>query len=419
MEEQEYTVQKSRLIESQKKTYFRQLLSRVLVYLIITISSFIAMRFSCKRMKKNDYTNKKKFVFIGRFESDNWIAAHIKPLAKSNVCEHIWIVADQKMLEIENVTYVMPSPVIQKIFGSISARTYTAYKVARSNNVDYVGGFHLLLNGIFANAIARMNAAKSIYFCVGGWSEIVGGGVYSGTPIFKDIGKHDYILEKRLISYIRTIDLVVTMGNKAKSYLENNDVENVVVNPGGIDKSVFENLSKDKNTDLIIVARLDPVKRVDRFFKIVAQLKLKLPGISALIVGGGNRLKEYELLSQQLGLGKNVTFIGATVDVTSYLVDSRIFVLTSDSEGLPLSCMEAATLGLPIVASDIGDLSDLVESGNTGYLIDKEDISEFVDKLYLLLTNKKLAEQVSLAALHKSEKFTLQAASMIWEKVIN
>ena len=209
------------------------------------------------------------------------------------------------------------------------------------------------------------------------------------------------------------------MGNKAKSYLENNEVENVVVNPGGIDKSVFENLSGDKNNDLILVARLDPVKRVDRFLKIVAQLKLKLPDISALIVGGGYRLKEYELLSQQLGLNKNVTFTGATLDVTSYLVDSQVFVLTSDSEGLPLSCMEAATLGLPIVASDIGDLSDLVEPGKTGYLINKEDTSEFVDKLYLLLTNKKLAEQVSLAALHKSEKFKLQAASMIWEKVIN
>ena len=419
MEKQEYTVQKSRLIESQKKTFFRQLVSKFLVYLIIRISSFIALIFSCKSMRNSNFTNKKKFVFIGRFESNNWIAAHIKPLAESNVCKHIWIVADEKMLEIENVTYVMPSPIIQKIFGSISARTYTAYKVARSNNVDYVGGFHLLLNGIFANVIARMNAAQSIYFCVGGWSEIIGGGVYSGTPIFKDIGKHDYTLEERLINYIKTIDLVVTMGNKAKSYLENNEVENVVVNPGGIDKSVFENSLGDKNNDLILVARLDPVKRVDRFLKIVQQLKLKLPDISVLIVGGGNRLKEYELLSQQLGLNNNVKFTGVTEDVTSYLVASRVFVLTSDSEGLPLSCMEAATLGLPIVASDIGDLSDLVEPGKTGYLINKEDTSEFVDKLYLLLTNKKLAEQVSLAALHKSEKFTLQAASMIWEKVIN
>ncbi|MEG3754553.1 glycosyltransferase family 4 protein [Psychromonas arctica] len=419
MEEKKYTVQKSRLIDSQKNTLFKQLLSRFLIYQIIRVSSLITILFSYKSKKADESFNKKKFVFMGRFESNNWIAAHIKPLAESNVCEHIWIVADKKMLEIENVTYVTPSPIIQKIFGNTFARTYTAYKVTKKNKVDYVGGFHLLLNGIFANVIARMNATKSIYFCVGGWSEIVGGGVYSGTPIFKDSGKHDCVLEKRLINYIKTIDLVVTMGNKAKSYLENKQVENVVVNPGGIDKSVFQNFSKEKNNDLILVARLDPVKRVDRFLTIVEKLKLKLPNISALVVGGGNRLKEYELLSQQLGLNKNVTFTGATVDVTSYLVDSRVFVLTSDSEGLPLSCMEAATLGLPIVASDIGDLSDLVESGKTGYLINKEDISEFVDKLHLLITNKKLAEQVSLDALHKSEKFTLQAASTIWEKAIN
>ncbi|WP_415230100.1 glycosyltransferase [Psychromonas sp.] len=418
MEKYEYTVQKSRLIDSQKNTLFKQLLSRFVVYQIITISNLITTLFSNKYKNKNK--NKNKFVFMGRFESDNWIAAHIKPLAESNVCAHIWIVADKKMLEIDNVTYVTPSLFVQKIFGSVFARTYTAYKVTKNNDVDYVGGFHLLLNGIFAHVVARMNGVKSIYFCVGGWSEIIGGGVYSGTPIFKNTGKHDCILEGWLINYIKKIDHVVTMGTKAKLYLENKGVENVVVNPGGIDKTVFENLLDDKNkkVDLILVARLDPVKRIDRFLKVVEQLKLKLPNISALIIGGGNRLQEYKILSEQLGLNENVKFIGATGDVSSYLSCARIFVLTSDSEGLPLSCMEAAIHGLPIVASDIGDLSDLIESGKTGYLINKDNIIGFVDSLQSLLINKDLAESVSLAALHKSETFTLHAASNIWDKTL-
>ena len=411
----DYTVQEARLIKSQNNSKLKKVLSRFIVYLVLWLSSFLS-RFFLKQKKNINH----KFVFMGRFESNNWIAAHIKPIALSNVCEHIWIVSDEKMLDIENVSYVIPSSKVRKIFGSVIARFYTTYKIAKKNQVGYVGGFHLLLNGIFSHVIAKMNGAQSIYFCVGGWSEIIGGGVYSGTPIFKDIGKRDVVLEKKLLDYIKKIDYVITMGNKAKSYLVNEGGnDRISVNPGGIDPNIFEwSLKKDKDIDLILIARLDPVKRIDRFLKIVKKLKVQLPYISAVVVGGGSQLNDYVSLSRKLGLSDNVKFIGEKTHVVSYLSRSRVFVLTSDSEGLPLSCMEAATLGIPIVASDVGDLSDLVISGKTGFLIQKDSIDDFVSKINRLLTDDELFDSISLAARRKSKDFTVCASSCLWDLIL-
>ena len=420
MKKDQFLVQESRLIDSKKNIFLKKIFSRLIANLLLTLSELVIHVYKNKTNKK--LCQEKKFVFIGRFESDNWIAAHIKPLAESKVCSHIWIVADQKMQPIKKVTYVIPSPILKKLFGSIFARSVVAYKITKNNNIDYVGGFHLLLNGIIANIIAKILNCRSIYFCVGGWSELIGGGVFSGSPIFKNIGRHDDKLEKRLLNSVLSVDLIITMGCKAKQYFEMNGVNNVVVNPGGIDPRVFykhsnSNFSiKNKEIDLILVARLDPIKRIDRFLSIVKKLQVLLPNISCAIVGGGGKLGEYKNLTSQLGLDKNVKFVGATDDVASYLSKSRIFVLTSDSEGLPLSCMEATILGLPIVASDVGDLSDIVESGTNGYLFEKTNVKAFVDCLHSLLTDSKLEESISLSALSASKKFTMNHASMIWNK---
>lgn len=416
-----YIVQESRLLESRNKGWLKKLTARLMVWFILSICRFISFVYKNKTAAKVSTLSKNRFLFIGRFESDNWIRAHIQPLAISSVCEHIWIVSDEKLLDIPNVTYVKPNPKVKKLFGGIISRVYTAHQISKNENIHYVGGFHLLLNGVLAHVIARVNKAKSIYFCVGGWAEVVGGGVYSGTPIFKDIGSHNYYIESQLLKYVKNVDQVITMGRKARKYFIDNGVNRVVVIPGGIDKSALgltSQIQKSK-VDLILVARLDPVKRIDRFLKIVQKLKVLHPSISVLIIGGGILIDQYKNLASELNVSENVTFEGSSNDVGSFLVNAKIFVLTSDSEGLPLSCMEAATFGLPIVASNIGDLSDLIENNINGFLIEKEDISGFVNVISMLLSNEDLANRISKNILKKSGDFSLQTASLSWQKMIS
>ena len=123
--------------------------------------------------------------------------------------------------------------------------------------------------------------------------------------------------------------------------------------------------------DLILVGRLAPIKRIDLYLRAIEQVSRRLPDVTAAIVGDGALRTELEQLVEELGIGERVHFAGQQSDVEDWLSRSRIFVLTSDSEGLALSLMEAMMCGLPAVVSDVGELGELVASGTNGCLVFK------------------------------------------------
>ena len=131
---------------------------------------------------------------------------------------------------------------------------------------------------------------------------------------------------------------------------------------GGIDPHRFHPAAATlPEFDLIVTCRLVPVKRIDLFLRAVHCLVSDLPNVRAVIVGEGPLREALEGQARELGIEKNVTFVGQQAAVEDWLRRSRIFVLTSDSEGLSLSLMEAMMSGLPAVVSAVGDLGDLVD----------------------------------------------------------
>jgi glycosyltransferase involved in cell wall biosynthesis len=78
-------------------------------------------------------------------------------------------------------------------------------------------------------------------------------------------------------------------------------------------------------------------------------------------------------LAQQLGIAGRVRFLGYSPDVSAVLARAQIFALSSRSEALPRSVLEAMRAGLPVVASDVGGLSELVDNGVNGALVPRGD----------------------------------------------
>jgi len=103
--------------------------------------------------------------------------------------------------------------------------------------------------------------------------------------------------------------------------------------------------------------------------------------------GDGPQRTAIERLSKALGLEKQVFFTGDTDRVESLLADSDLFVLSSFSEGLPLSIIEAMRAGLPVVATDAGGVSELVQHGVTGYIVSKHDVEEMRNRLRSLIAS--------------------------------
>ena len=113
-----------------------------------------------------------------------------------------------------------------------------------------------------------------------------------------------------------------------------------------------------------------------------------------MIVGDGPLRQELETLAAALGLGDAVEFAGQRVDVSSILGRSRVFVLTSKTEGLSLALMEAMMAGLPAVVSDVGDLGDLVRHGENGYLVDVQTPDRFAERIAAILKDRRDAGTV-------------------------
>lgn len=158
---------------------------------------------------------------------------------------------------------------------------------------------------------------------------------------------------------------------------------------------------EEREYDLCYVGRLVPVKRVDMLIDIVFQLKKHYPKIRCMIVGEGYLFHDLKNKVNDLNLNRNISFCGFQSNPYQYLNNSKIFCLTSEWEGFGLVAFEALSLGLPVVASRVGGLKEIVNS-NCGYLC--SSIKEFVESISFLLSDVALLEEKSIASYERAKE---------------
>jgi glycosyltransferase involved in cell wall biosynthesis len=130
---------------------------------------------------------------------------------------------------------------------------------------------------------------------------------------------------------------------------------------------------------LLAVGRLVEQKRLDRFLLVLNRLRHELAlDVKGLIVGpsrpGDTVRQRLESLACQLGLLPDaVQFYGAVTDMTRIYHRASVVLLTSDYEGTPNVLLEAMACGLPVVATQVGGVPDIVQDGETGFLLEPED----------------------------------------------
>jgi glycosyltransferase involved in cell wall biosynthesis len=121
-----------------------------------------------------------------------------------------------------------------------------------------------------------------------------------------------------------------------------------------------------------LVARLVPIKRVDRFLRIARHLD-DLPGVVFLVVGDGELRDELHDSAEARALGDRLVWAGMRRDIPEVCFASDVVVLTSDNEGTPVSLIEAEAAGVPVVGTRVGGMASVVLEGETGRLAGRED----------------------------------------------
>jgi glycosyltransferase involved in cell wall biosynthesis len=382
----------------------------------------LALALACKRRRtRRDPAEPQHVLLTGTFHSDNWIRAHLLPLAASTRCRQITMVATSPVPPIGKVVSVYPPRWLRRSVGDIPARLLMFIVVAFRTKPDAVGGFHLLINGLAAALVARLAGAQSWYFCVGGITELRDGGVWGENRYFARLRRPDPIVERQLLQAVASCDLVVTMGTGAIGDLRRRGVTapRFEIMPGGIADAGARHQISAAEFDAILVARLVPIKQIDVFIDTIAALQAARPGTRAAIVGDGPLRQALVQHAERAGVGGAITFAGHQDDVRSWLRRARVFVLTSRSEGLALSMMEAMMEGLPAVVPNVGDLGELVANGHNGYLVDDPTPASFAFHIAEVLRDEPTyAEFARGARASAVRKCSVEAATAKWNAVL-
>ena len=145
------------------------------------------------------------------------------------------------------------------------------------------------------------------------------------------------------------------------------------------------------------IGRLTAIKRPDRFIEVVQQIHSERPDVQFLVAGAGDRVEIIREASRTLP----ITHLGWRDDVQDVLSASDMVLLTSDNEGTPLSLIQAALSGLPVVATDVGSVHDVVVRGETGILTSPQP-SELSAAVLRLVSHSREADRMGLAAAERS-----------------
>ena len=120
-----------------------------------------------------------------------------------------------------------------------------------------------------------------------------------------------------------------------------------------------------------------------------------------LIAGEGPEKKSLQSLAGSIGLDNDIIFAGHRDDVYDLIQAMNVFVLPSYSEGIPLAMLEAMALGIPVVATEVGGIPEVITDGINGYLIRSRKPELVADKCLLLLNNIDLRNRLTHNAKEK------------------
>lgn len=229
-------------------------------------------------------------------------------------------------------------------------------------------------------------------------------------------------LKRILIPILKHFDIIATTGTQTMEFLAKEGInkDKLFVLPDSINIERFRPLPLPKQYDIISVGRLAPAKNFETLLKTVAKIKEFKNDIKVGIAGDGSLKKSLEDLTNQLGVTENVEFLGYKNNPEFYYNSTRIFILTSIWEGMPMAMLEAMSCGIPCIVSNVGDVTDAAIDGVNAIVIDNPyNVKGFANATIKLLNDdefyKKLSENTKIVR----EKYSYESATTVWDEILD
>ncbi len=258
--------------------------------------------------------------------------------------------------------------------------------------------------------------------------------------LFTEHGRHypDYRRIKRVMAnkfLLRADDRVTSVGQFVKQVLIDHEGlpgDRIQVAYNGIDARRFETAVTDqtrtavrqelavRSDQLVVlqVARLHPIKDHATAVRALALAVREVPDALLVLVGDGQQREAIQTLGRQLGVAEHLRLLGVRQDIPRLMAASDMFVLSSLSEGVSVTLLEAMAAGLPIAATDVGGNSEIVVHQETGLLSPRRDEQALARHLVTLLKNAALRRQMGQAGRDRvNRRFTQEQMHQAYTQI--
>ncbi len=221
----------------------------------------------------------------------------------------------------------------------------------------------------------------------------------AGTPVLVRTRHLNIPLKRSPLNFIHYLpDMYITCGENMRENLVKQcgfPPERVISIPTGVDEEFF-NVERNRerkrrfgvdDPDASVVVNIGILRRVkghEVTLKAASIVAKVIPEARFLLVGEGPRRKALQQMTDEMGL-KNVIFTGFIDDVKEVLAVADLSVLSSWSEGLPQSLLQAMAAGVPVVATKVGGIPEVVKDGETGFLVEPGDHKGLAEKIIMTL----------------------------------
>ncbi len=203
-------------------------------------------------------------------------------------------------------------------------------------------------------------------------------------------------------------DAFIAVSQEIASELQAGGVPKGKINliPYALDTDHFRPLNGNRSTALrrqlglaeglwtCFAGRLVEEKGLDLLLNAWAEVIQREPAARLLIVGDGDERSRLEELANRLDLNRHVHFTGAVTDTTPYLQACDVYVQPSFTEGLPIAVLEAMACSLPVAATAVGGVTDLMRDDQNGLVIPPRDVDSLRERLLNLLASKALRKRL-------------------------
>lgn len=345
--------------------------------------------------------------------NDKKLMSKLEPLIHVDSIKNIYLIRRRPLQYPKVICYTPPGLLNKTVITAELYRLLALFYVCIFKHIDVVMGIYLFMHSIFAAVACKIFHKPFIINIIGG-----------NEPYF--------LLNYRLFIYLLKYAVsIITRGVNTRQTLIDYGInaEKIYYIPNVFDfeSVLYQQKYTDPEYDLVYVGAIERIKRIDillaAFYTVVQDERFKDSYLA--IVGDGPLMDKFKAQVQSLGIDRQVHFLGHRNQVYTVLCDARVFIMTSEQEGLPMAMIEAMACGLPCIVPDPphSEINTVARHEHNALLVPPGDVDGFARSIKRLLADAPLYERLSQNARkirdERAYEYSLENTVRIWTEIVN